>query len=305
VPLPPRDTAVLAGCLDPLRRSAWPDIAWQSSRLTRDGFPVEFTFCGQDDALRLTVEPGAPEIPEAIKLDHALRILESIGHPLPERALIARWRDVQAQASLRWGTWLGLRQSANGFRAKLYLEVPRGADIPTGIAAPLGGRLRMIGHEPEMQRSEFYYSLFNIDAHQLTRALSHYGIGEPHAVLDQLADLAGLPVATALHWLGIGFSIATGAAGEHRGAALFFRAAAAHGGQGRIRDALLRQQQAHGLMKAGYAKLFADTKVSALPDHGVVTLGLRPDGNVALRAGISGRALLNERNAHRDPAKAA
>lgn len=304
-PLSPRDEAVLASCLEPLRMSVWPDIAWQFSRLTRDGFPLEFAFTGHDAALRLTLEPAGPEASESNRLNCALRLLEAIGHALPECALIADWRGMQRETALRWGTWLGLRQTANGFRAKLYIEVPRGVRYPHAADAPMGGHLRMLGYEPETRRREFYYSLFNIDAPQFARALAQYEIENPHAALDTLAEMAGLPVATALQWLGIGLSVATDDDRKHLGTALFFRAAAAHGGQGRIRDALLQQQDAHGIRNSLYRILLANAESSSLPDHGVVTLALRSAGDAELRAGISGSALLNRWNAHRDPAKAA
>jgi hypothetical protein len=305
VPLPPPDEAALESCLEPLRMSAWPDIAWQFSRLTRDGFPLEFAFCGHEAALRLTLEPAGPEVSETSKLDCALRLLENIGHPLPEFALTAEWRDMQGQAPLRWGTWLGLRQTVEGLRTKLYLEVPRGARHPQATGAPLGGRLRMLGYEPRTRRSEFYYSLSDIDVHQLAHVLTQHGIEKPHAAMHALAGLTGLPVATALQWLGTGLSIATVDDRRLPGVALFFRAAAAHRGQGRIRDALLQQQTAHGIRSSSYRSLFAGTEAHALPDHGVVTLALRSADDPELRAGISGRALLERSIAHRDPAKAA
>ena len=280
--------------------SVWPDIAWQFSRLTRDGFPAEFAFSGRDAALRLTIEPGGPELPEDEKLDAALRLLDAIRHRRPAPTLIALWRDIQRQAALRWGAWLGLRQSTKSVRTKLYVEVPRGARYQAASAAPLGGRLRMIGYEPDTERSEFYYVLPEKDAPRLSRTLEEHGIDEPGALLDAMAALAGLPVATALQWLGVGLSVATRVGRRHAGIAIYFRAAAVRGGQGRIRDALLRQQDAQGLRDTPYRALFASTDAFALPDHGVVTIGVQPDGGMELRAGISGNALLNRWNVQRD-----
>lgn len=276
---------MLATYLRPLSVPAWPDVAWQSSRLTQDGCPVEFAFCGNDPGLRMTIEPAGPEALEGAKLGRALRVLEAMGQPRPERDLCAQWEQAQAGQRLRWGTWLGLRQTANGLRTKLYVEMPMSV-----ASRELPGRLRMIGYEPQTARTESYYALAALNGLQLSYLLTRYGVPDATSVLERLTYLAGLPVAAALNWLRFGMSIARDHSNVLVGVGLFFRASAAHGGQSRIRDALLRQQDATGICDSSYRWLFAD--IGALPDHGVVTLNLSPRGDAAIAAGISGTALL-------------
>src|SRR5437868_3483311 len=233
-PLSRGSEAMLATYLRPLSVSAWPDVAWQSSRLTRDGCPVEFAFCGNDPGLRMTIEPARPEAPEGTKLGCALRILEAMGQPRPERDLSVRWKQAQAGQRLRWGTWLGLRQSADGLKTKLYIEMPS-----SSVPPPAPGRLRMIGYEPETRRLESYYSLPGLNVFQLSYLLAQHGVADPASALEQLAALIGLPVASAPRWLRIGMSVAKDKKGDTADIALFFRASAAYQGQARIRDALL------------------------------------------------------------------
>ena len=290
--------AMLATYLRPLSVSAWPDIAWQSSRLTRDGCPVEFAFCGNDSGLRMTIEPARPEAADGTKLGCALRILEAMGQPRPDHDLSEQWERAQAGQRLRWGTWLGLRQTASGLQTKLYVEMPS-----PGAPSPAPGRLHMIGYEPETERSEFYYSLAGLNVLELSYLLARYGVADPASALEQLAELIGLPAASALHWLRLGMSIAKDRSGETTGITLFFRASAAYEGQARIRDALLRQQSANGIGDSTYRALFAE--ISALPDHGVVALNLSPNGSVSIGVGISGTALLSRWNAFGESAQAA
>src|SRR6185437_932746 len=216
-PLSRRCEAMLATYLRPLSVSAWPDVAWQSSRLTQDGCPLEFAFCGNDSGLRMTIEPARPEAPEETKLRCALRILEATGQPCPERDLFAQWEQAQMGQKLRWGAWLGVRQSAGGLQTKLYVEIPS-AGAP--LAAP--GRLRMIGYEPETKRQEFYYSLPDLNVFQLTYLLAQHGVAGTAPLLEQLAALIGLPLASALHWLRLGMSIAKDRNVDTESIALFF-----------------------------------------------------------------------------------
>ena len=61
-----------------IRTSSWPEVAWPFSRITGDGYPVEFTFSSHDGALRYTTEVGGPE------MGHAA-VLRALGQPTPGR----------------------------------------------------------------------------------------------------------------------------------------------------------------------------------------------------------------------------
>src|SRR5262245_59487706 len=63
-----RAEASLGVLLNGVRSSCWPEVAWQFSQLTGDGFPVEFAFSSADDVLRYTVEVAGPELPNSRRL---------------------------------------------------------------------------------------------------------------------------------------------------------------------------------------------------------------------------------------------
>jgi hypothetical protein len=290
-----RSLADLEACLEPLRTSCWPDVAWRSSRLTVDGCPVEFAFSSGDDLLRITLEPTGPECDESQKLECALRLLAAMDRQLPQPRLIEAWRTAQAAAPLRWGAWVGLRQSGERLRSKLYVEVPRDVHGAPVWPGPLNAAVRMIGHEPDTRRTEFYYSLSGATPLQLSHALARSGVTEPHVALEALAHCMGLPLASALRWAAIGFSMATEDGNQVPGAALFFRAGAARGASPRARAFLLAGQHANGRHDSLYERLFGQTDDRALPDHGVIAVTVQAGGNLELRVGVSGAALLQAR----------
>jgi hypothetical protein len=153
----------------------------------------------------------------------------------------------------------------------------------------------MIGYEPATQRMEFYYAVPQITPAQLAQELDRYGIVAPHAVIQTLADCIGLPPAVALHWIGIGLSIAIQDGQSLPGATLFFRAKEARGGLARARAALLRHRCAESQRDSAYARLFARAEDHAPPDHGVIAIIARTDADIELRAGLSAAALARAR----------
>src|SRR6266487_6459796 len=44
--------------------SKWREVAWSFSRLTGDGFPIEFTLSSLDATVRYTAEVAGPEVAE-------------------------------------------------------------------------------------------------------------------------------------------------------------------------------------------------------------------------------------------------
>ena len=272
--LDPAVAALLQAALEPVARSVWPDVAWQFSRLTGDGCPVEFAFSTHDNIFRATIEPAPPEFPERDRLGAALTLLETIGLPMPPAERVGDWRAIQSGVELRWGCWLGLRMTSAGPRPKLYVELP-----PTYPAPVPGVRPRMLGYSPADDTSELYGTVVRPSEGRLRRLLWASGPEAQDRLLETLASIVGVPLRIALDWLGVGASFA----GEPPAVALFCRARAVRGG-----PAVLRQRFA---VQPGYSGMLAGWPDANLPDHGVLTFMPRADGSIELRAGISGAAL--------------
>ena len=107
----------LAGALERLADSTWPEVAWGFSRLTEDGSPVEFTFSSHDEVLRCTIEAGGPELDAHDRLGAACSLLRLLDLPLPHADALESWRAMQRGMALNWGAWLGLRVSRVNFIA--------------------------------------------------------------------------------------------------------------------------------------------------------------------------------------------
>ena len=275
--LDPAGAALLEVALEPVARSAWPDVAWRFSRLTADGCPVEFAFSTQDNIFRATFEPAPPECPEWNRLGAALKLLETMGLPMPAAERVCDWRAIQSGAELRWGCWLGLRVTSAGPRPKLYMELP-----PTHPVPVPGMRPRMLGYSPVDDTSELYFTMVQPSEPRLRHLLSASAPETQDRLLDTLASIVGVPLGIAFDWLGIGASFAR----DPPAVALFCRARAVRGG-----PAVLRQRLA---VQPGYSAMLADWPDANLPDHGVLTFIPGADGSIELRAGISG-AVFNQR----------
>lgn len=137
--------------LRPLRRSAWPEVAWSASRLAPGGMPVEFVWRPGSPSISWTSEAAAPERSESRGLALALRRLRALAAARPPRRLVGALRRAQAGRALDWGAWIGGRHDAAGDRYKLYACLPAGASPPieptSALCADwLGGRdLRLAG----------------------------------------------------------------------------------------------------------------------------------------------------------------
>ncbi len=174
--------------------------------------------------------------------------------------LVEEWRALQAGRALRWGCWIGVRHDRNGERLKLYVEIPRGA-----------GTLVMIGYEPATGRVEHYHRK------------KPMAMGDLMSLCDSapqtLEDLWGMPVETALRFFSPGYSIASGKLA-------FFLRSGWLGGAAAVRRKLLARESGGSL--SCYREMLGTLADEALPDHGVVTVGM----NGAVRVGISGAGLV-------------
>ena len=272
----PHAAGMLGRCLESLQVGPWPDIAWRFSGLNTDGCPVECGFSTHDETFRVTVEVAGPDFPEHARLDAALALLATFGLPRPDPGSVEAWRTMQADAHLKWGCWLGLRGSATGMRAKLYLELPGPA--PDCLS---DSRLHMTGFDLHQGWDEAYCILRGPTEARLRHILRDSPVAGREAVLDAIGQLSGMPLRLALTWTEIGASVAR-LGSEAPRVALFLRARALPNGAASLRP--------HFVHRANYRAMLGDCPVAALPDHGVVSL-IPHDSGVELRVGISAIAL--------------
>jgi hypothetical protein len=119
----PGPTAVararLAEVLAPVARTIWPEVAWTFSGLTNTGLPVEVAWSSRDAAVRWAAEVAPPETSNELRLD----IAAAAGGLAID---LAPWKAAQAAGPLSFGAGLAGRSRADGFEAKIYVELPRG-----------------------------------------------------------------------------------------------------------------------------------------------------------------------------------
>lgn len=212
--------------LEGLRGSLWPALAWRTSRLTADGFPVELSFTSGDPVVRLTAEVAGPEVDHEARLALALALLPSTSGPPGLKQVEARLRGLQAGQPLRWGAWFGGRFDASGPRGKIYAEVPRsGSPVADAWAAERLGRwpllgperpipLRMIGWEPGSGRLELYLRPGALEELDLSRLLQVAGMGPRlPELLTLLRDAWGASVRHRLPGVNFGWSFSVPADG--------------------------------------------------------------------------------------------
>ena len=184
----------LTRVLGPVRRSAWPDVAWRASRLTDDGFPVEFSWSSRDAAVRWTAEVAGPETPDADRLDLALAQIETLQGVPPNCPAEIGAYFAAVTPQYRFGCWLGGRHDAFGTRTKLYIELPAGVQ-PDVVSAPITAALgksvlwRMVGWDPQTGQREFYGRLAFDEVHQPAVIARRLGFAQPERLTAAIARL--------------------------------------------------------------------------------------------------------------------
>jgi hypothetical protein len=273
---PDRMVDMLACCLAHLEGSCWPEVAWRFSRLTSDGFPVEFGFSGEEDGFRVVCEVAGPECAHSARLDAGLALIRSLGLTPPDPALVRDLQAAQADGALQWGCWLGLRCKNGDVRVKLYIETPPGSiPLPPALA---GSRPHMMGCEPSLGLLERYAVIPDASEARLRHVLRSLPTLSQDILLDAVERLIGLPRRSLLRWPSVGASIAE-QPGSSPSVALFLRAEALRDGGRALLPIFAR--------RAAYRSLL-DSQPHALSGHGVLTL-IPHDDRVEFRTNFSAR----------------
>jgi hypothetical protein len=163
--------AALSLALAPLHRSAWPDVVWQASRLTDDGFPVEFSWSSREAAVRWTAEVAGPEVSDQGRLDLALALVSKLRGTAVVCPDDIRASFTAVKPPYRFGCWLGARHDALETRTKIYVELPTNhapEPITTLVKSAIGKSIswRMLGWDPQTGRRELYGRLPLTDLHE-------------------------------------------------------------------------------------------------------------------------------------------
>lgn len=171
--------------LDGVCTSPWQEVAWAFSPLTGDGFPIEFTFCSHDPAIRYTTEIAGAEVSEREKLKRAEQLMTQL-EPHYSDCFSAVFQQIQATGELAYGAWISGRHSEDSDRYKLYIEVPEASASKAmsllhdtlGQTALLNRaiELRMVGYEAASSRLEFYFRVKGLEVWEVRRLLQQVGL---------------------------------------------------------------------------------------------------------------------------------
>ena len=277
----------LRSLLSGVYHSAWPEVAWNFSRLTGDGFPLEFAFCSQDDEIRYTCEVAGPEVASQDRLLCARNLFADRG-VLTDESVFGFLSGLQAAGPLSFGAWAGGRHGAREDSYKFYVECPdacsplafgRIAELAGGgdLLSTRGAALRIVGYEPSRSRLEFYFKTEGLEPWEVILLLRRFGLeGRQAELFDLLGESWGKPVRDRLPSHSAGFSFAVPQDGGPIGFSLHFYARSVFGGDGRIRRRVLEIAGRMGWNFDAYAAvtepLCARDEVATF--HGIVSFSI-------------------------------
>jgi hypothetical protein len=275
--------------------------AWSSSRLTGDGFPVEFGFTTRDARLRYVAEPGGAGGDPRLRFEVVTELLGLLGSaPLPPD-LAAGVRRMQGLGPLLYGAWLGGRHGTDGDEFKVYAEAPaldgfgpgRGVlpfEPPCPRLPDRTPELRMVACSAASGRWECYYRVRSLAPHHLPRVLAPGGAHErADEVLSTLTAAYGFPLAERLPGPSVGVSYSVPASGDGPPTVtLYFFARSLWGPDARIRRTFGRLGRAAGWDDAAYQQVTAPVadRQSWRTAHGLFGVSLIPGRPPAFGVGV-------------------
>ena len=247
-----RVTESLSIVLQGVQESPWEEVKWCFSRLTGDGFPVEFTVSSSDDEIRYTAEVAGPEVAESDRLALAQQVLDRLGASALPDEIRSRLEIIQASGTLQYGTWLGVRHSQSAQtpdRYKLYCEVPsvRNAvgdreveafmnQIPRLLDCVM--TLQMIGYDLSQERLELYLRTDGLEVWELEWLLRQLETDRSTELVTFVEDLCDRSVSSLIGG-SIGLSVSVSLKQEPSILALFAPARQWLGRDGEIRSRIL------------------------------------------------------------------
>lgn len=180
---------ILQGILE----SKWPAVSWEFSCLTGNGFPVEFSFSTNDNALRFVSEINGPECSYADRVYYVQHLLESCNVPVLPSNLLHEIVGLQSNSHLDYGVWMGCRLTQEGRKYKLYFEMPPGSKEVTErylgekpLLADRTERLRMLGYDPVSGRTELYFRANDLELRHLKELLLYVNLENQFEPLVEL-----------------------------------------------------------------------------------------------------------------------
>ncbi len=291
-----RLTHSLSIVLQGVQESPWEEVKWCFSRLTGDGFPVEFTASSSDDELRYTAEVAGPEVPESDRLALAQQVLDRLGAPALPDEIRSRLEILQASGTLQYGTWLGVRHAQNTDRYKLYCEVPqlRNAagdrevqafmnQIPRLLDCPM--TLQMIGYDLSQSRLEFYLRTNGLEVWELEWLLRELKTDRSTELITLLEDLCDRSVSSLIGG-SIGLSVSVSLKQEPSVLALFAPARQWLGRDGEIRSRLLNFTEPSALKTYATLSQPLAHQTDWNTHHGMLSVVVPPIGPLTLHIGL-------------------
>lgn len=304
----PEPTAHAAQALRVLLQNIYdePDatIAWKTSSLTGDGFPVEFAFTTADNSLRYTCEVSTPLTTPKERLAIALRRLKTLGSAAPPAPLLAKLQQIQESGtsllSLQYGTWVSGRHSLAGDSYKLYVEVPDGAlktaaqplnrlRIPQPELANRTVQLRMLGYNLATRQLEPYFKVQRLEAYHLPRLMAPCGLSDhAHTLHRYLEQQYGYALPDKLPGDSVGFSYSLSPVGVPETFTLFFSARAFWGGDASIRRRFCQSATAQGWDASLYTDMTSPLKTchTWATHHGLLGYSVLPCGSILPGIGV-------------------
>jgi hypothetical protein len=281
-----------------VRHSAWPEVAWKFSRLTGDGYPLEFVFSSRDEEIRYTCEVAGPEMAEGERLLRVKDLLAERGAIVDETRLDLL-RGLQGMGELSFGAWVGGRHGARGDSYKIYAESAAVDSATAKRIAALGGttdllssrgaRLRIIGYEPSRSRMEFYFKMDGLEPGEVRLLLRRFGLQECEAeLIDLLSAAWNRPVRDRLPSDSTGVSFTTDSGNVPIAFSLHFYARSVFGGDARIRRRLLELAEQRRWRLGAYATisegLIQRDELSTF--HGIASFSVAAGRQATLQIGL-------------------
>jgi len=296
-----RASLSLSRLLLPVQESAWPDVNYCFSRLTGDGFPMEFSFSSAENAISYTTEIAGPDIPESTKVKLAASLLAERTQVPQDGKITELISQLMQQQDLRYGAWMGGRHGFTGEdRYKIYLEITEASrgigdtffQRLTGNSSVLDRehyRLRMISID-NANKWEYYFRFFHIDVWQLLYIMRSIGFAEQgRELLDFITLISKRKVDQSFTGNNLGFSITLDTFGSAQAISIFtYNYKIFEPGDRYIRKKLLEFSDRFGWDFNSYTQITEPIafKTGRLTNHGLVAFSISRAGTKILQVGL-------------------